>query len=126
MRMLRLTAEQYYRLQQRNRGVTKPTRSKYGNVKTSLDGEIFASAKEARRWAALRLLEATGEIQELRRQLPYSLDVNEVHVAVYIADFAYRRGGRDIVEDAKGYRTGVYRLKRKLMLALHHIEVLET
>lgn len=44
----------------------------------------------------------------------------------YVADFVYKDGhGRTVVEDAKGYRTDVYKLKKKLMLYVHGIEIME-
>ncbi|MFR5079104.1 MAG: DUF1064 domain-containing protein [[Clostridium] innocuum] len=45
----------------------------------------------------------------------------------YIADFTYNdRNGQLIVEDAKGVKTPVYRLKRRLMAELKGIEIKET
>ena len=67
-----------------------------------------------------------GEIDELARQVRFRLDVNGVHVAVYVADFTYVRDGERITEDVKGAITPVYRLKKKLMKACHGIEILET
>ena len=43
----------------------------------------------------------------------------------YIADFVSTEGGRRAVEDAKGYRTDVYKLKRRLMAELLGIEIKE-
>lgn len=44
----------------------------------------------------------------------------------YIADFTYRDSeGNFIVEDAKGFRTDVYKIKKKLMLWRFGIEIKE-
>ena len=44
----------------------------------------------------------------------------------YLADFAYRtKDGTIVVEDVKGAVTPEFRLKRKLMLHVHGIEVQE-
>jgi hypothetical protein len=44
----------------------------------------------------------------------------------YIADFVYRdRDGNRVVEDCKGFRTPVYKLKKKLMLHVHGIRIVE-
>ena len=44
----------------------------------------------------------------------------------YIADFVYTdKSGRLVVEDAKGVRTDVYVIKRKLMRQVHGIEIIE-
>ena len=45
----------------------------------------------------------------------------------YIADFMYNdRNGQLIVEDAKGVKTPVYRLKRRMMAEKYNIEIKET
>jgi hypothetical protein len=69
---------------------------------------------------------SAGRIAELRRQVPFSLHVNGEHIAKYVADFTYLRDGKRCVEDAKGHKTELYLMKRKLMLAVHGIEVIET
>lgn len=102
--------------------------NKYRNKKTEVDGIVFDSKKEARRFSELKLLERANEILGLECQVKYPLIVNGSVVASYIADFVYRdnRKNRVIVEDCKGVRTPVYRLKAKLMKALHGIEIFET
>jgi len=89
---------------------------------------MFASKREARRWGELRLMEMAGAIQDLRRQVRYRLDVDGLHVCDYIADFRYisEPGQAEVVEDCKGFRTREYVLKRKLMKAIHGIDILET
>ncbi len=48
--------------------------SKYYNIKTkALDGTIFDSHKEARRWDELTLLQKAGKISNLQRQVAYEL-----------------------------------------------------
>lgn len=102
-------------------------RAKYGNTPTVVNGTWFASAKEARRYSELLLLERAGEISELRLQVRFSLDVGGVHVCRYIADFTYRdKAGGAVVEDVKGVETPEFKLKRKLMLACHGIDVVTT
>lgn len=88
---------------------------------------FFASQKEFGRWNQLKILEAAGAVRNLRRQVPYRLTVNDRLVATYIADFVYEDDNRgQVVEDAKGFRTEVYKLKRKLMLAVLGIDIVET
>jgi hypothetical protein len=82
--------------------------SKFRNRKTTLDGETFDSAKEARRWQELKLLEAAGEIKSLRRQVTFPCEHNGVLITKYRADFVYEQQGRVVVEDSKGYRTPEY------------------
>lgn len=105
---------------------------KYHAKKTELDGITFDSKKEANRYAELKLLERSGAIHNLQRQVRYELipaqkiDGKTVERAChYIADFVYEEDGKTVVEDVKGYRTKEYVLKRKLMLQVHGIEVRE-
>lgn len=121
-KMETMTIEQYQKLLARN-----GTRSKYGNVKTEVDGIVFASGKEAMRYGELKMLEGAGEIRELALQVPFRLVVEGDHVCDYVADFVYRDElGRQVVEDVKGKRTEMYRLKKKLMKACHGIEIVES
>lgn len=108
--------------------------SKYGNRKTEIDGILFDSAKEARRYAELKLMERTGEISDLRRQVKFELtpSIREGGKVIerashYVADFVYldRRTGKIVVEDVKGKRTPEYILKRKYMLAINKIRIKE-
>lgn len=123
--MVRWTEEEFDRFQKRRAPAPQRT-SKYRNQKTEADGIIFDSKKEAGRWLELKLEERTGRIANLRRQVSYGITVNGEHVCNYRADFVYERDGRRIVEDCKGMRTEVYTLKRKLMAAVHGIEITET
>lgn len=103
-------------------------RSKYGNKETEIDGIKFDSAKEAKRYVELRYLLKAGEIKYLERQVEFELQVNGEKVASYYADFVYERDGKMIVEDVKSRFTKglpVYRLKKKLMLQCHNIEIQE-
>ena len=108
---------------------------KYHSIATEFHGRKFDSRKEARRYAELSLMERSGEIRGLQTQVPFVLipaqrDGNGrviERAVTYKADFVYNdRAGNLIVEDTKGYRTEVYKIKRKLMLKVHGIRVIET
>jgi len=101
------------------------SRRKYGNKKTEVDGFKFDSKAEAARWSLLKVLSEIGVISELQRQVPYQIAINGVKVCKYVADFVYTEKGQRVVEDVKGFRTAEYRLKKKLMLAVHQIEIQE-
>lgn len=105
--------------------------SKYHNRKTTVDGIMFDSRKEAVRYRELRLLERAGEIRNLRLQVKYEIipKMGKERATYYIADFVYeeRKDGRweTVVEDCKGMKTDVYKLKKKLMRHVHGIEIRE-
>lgn len=102
-------------------------RSKYNAIKTEVDGYVFASRKEANRYSELKLLESAGEIKDLELQPVYPCEVNGKLVCKYIADFRYTsvNTGGVVVEDAKGAKTPVYRLKNKLVRAIYGVVIIE-
>lgn len=103
--------------------------NKFGAKKTEVDGITFASKAEARRYGHLKLLAKIGEIADLEMQPAFDLKVNGQLVCRYVADFRYRvvATGAVVVEDVKSQptRTPEYRIKKKLMAAVHNIEVVE-
>ena len=103
--------------------------SKYHNRKLKApDGQVFDSVKEFHRWGCLRLLERAGRITDLKRQVSFELIPKQdgERSCSYIADFTYYENGEYVVEDCKGCKTDVYRLKKKLMLFVHGIRIKET
>ncbi len=103
------------------------SRSKYRNRMTVVDGITFDSKREAERYKELRLLERGGLITDLRLQVPFELIPKQPgeRAVKYVADFVYTENGRMVVEDVKGYRTDVYRLKRRMMQAKYGITIQE-
>lgn len=126
-------------------------RRKYGNKKIHdlKSNQVFDSKKEYRRWKELVLLQQTGEITDLRRQVPYLLIPEQraqgmetykrgpkkgqikpgpviERKLTYTADFVYQENGETIVEDSKGMRTKEYVIKRKIMLYKYGIRIKET
>jgi hypothetical protein len=91
----------------------------------TVDGIVFDSKKESRRYGELRLLESQGLIENLQLQPEYQCIVNEKKICKYIGDFKYWESGKPVVEDVKGVRTAVYRLKKKLVEALYGITIVE-
>lgn len=105
--------------------------SKYHAQPTRVNGIRFDSKKEAERYEQLLLLERVGQITGLELHPRYALyalaqDGTVTKVADYIPDFRYVENGRTVVEDVKGVRTPVYRLKKRWMLAQYGITILET
>ena len=119
-----------------------PRRSKYGAVKTTIDGIVFDSKREAARFAELKLRERAGEIRGVEVQPIFQLDVAQRtegwsyprKVGVWRGDFRYEErrvtpGGRErwaaVVEDVKGFKTPVYRLKKRMVEAQYGIQIRE-
>lgn len=101
--------------------------SKYRNQKVVVDGLTFDSKKEAKRYGELKMMVRAGLITRLQLQVVYRLQVNGFLICKYIADFVYHDVEKNVtqVEDVKGFRTEIYKLKKKLMQALHGIEIKE-
>ena len=100
---------------------------KYHNRKIKTHEGTFDSAKEYNRWVVLKLMERSGKVSGLRRQVSFEVvpaQKGERPVR-YIADFVYDQDGQTVVEDVKGVRTGEYVIKRKLMLWVHGIRIKE-
>lgn len=110
--------------------VSPPKRNKYGAKKTFVDGVAFDSKAEARRYGELKTLLRGGLIADLELQPKFPIVVNDKKIGFYKADFKYRVlvDNHITVEDVKSGPTSknpVYRLKKKLVEALHDIEITE-
>lgn len=125
-------------------------KSKYLAKKAEADGIQFASQKEMCRYLVLKEQERQGLISDLQMQVPFVLipaQYEEVKTITkrgkekiskklierkcqYVADFVYTKNGEVVVEDTKGYRGSTayatYAIKRKLMLWVHNVRVVET
>lgn len=103
-------------------------RNKMGAVRTN----GFDSRVESKRADELTLMQKAGLIRRLMLQVSFSLDLDGQHICTYRADFVYEEldksigGWSEVVEDKKGHKTEVYKIKKKLMLALRGIEIRET
>lgn len=109
-----ITAEEYRRLLGR-RG------NKYGARGETVGGLRFDSQAEKRRWVELNMLEAAGEIRQLRHHpryvvIPASAAGPDV---IWEADSEYwdAREGRMVAEDVKGggaTQTAAFKIKARL------------
>lgn len=101
--------------------------NKYHAKKTTIDGITFASKKEANRYVELKLMEKAKAIQDLRIQVAFPLIPKTKYGREirYIADFTYYENGKLVVEDTKGFRTDVYKLKKRLMAEVHNVLIRE-
>ncbi|HZV47854.1 MAG TPA: DUF1064 domain-containing protein [Thermodesulfovibrionales bacterium] len=103
--------------------------AKYHNKKCEYKGRMFDSRRERTRYIELELWQRAGGITHLECQVSFEVipKVGKNRAAHYIADFVYTdEHGNRVVEDSKGMKTDVYKLKKKLMRHVHGIEILET
>lgn len=105
-----------------------PKISKYGNKKCVVDDIVFDSVKEAKRYRVLKMLRKSGLIAYLKTQVEFELNEGGTHSLKYVADFCYTNAktGEYVVEDTKGFLTREYKKKRRLMMKVHGIKILET
>lgn len=110
------------------------SKNKYRAKRTSVDGIVFASAAESKRYIQLKELERIGQICSLELQPKFQLAppvrftgaARATPALRYVADFRYiDHLGVGIIEDVKGRPTEGYRIKKHLMLAIHGIEIKE-
>lgn len=103
--------------------------NKYGAVKSVSDNIKFDSKKEAARYNDLKMMEKSGVISDLVLQPSFVLQDGfyykgkKERAIRYIADFSYMRDGKKYVEDVKGLKTDVYRIKRKLFLRQYGADI---
>ena len=98
--------------------------NKYGNKKVIVDGHKFDSQKEALRYKELKLMERAGVIKDLELQPTFELiptirtEHETLRKTIYKADFKYFdvNADHEVVEDVKGFKTDVYKLKKKMLL----------
>jgi hypothetical protein len=106
-----------------------PKKPKFGNVKVTVDGIVFDSKLEAKRYGQLQLLRKAGKVSWFIRQPVF--DLNGV---IYRGDFLIvwapdgsldgPRGLKVTVEDCKGFQTRESKNKLKQVKALYGIVVL--
>ena len=102
---------------------------KYGAKKVTLDGHKFDSQAEAKHyWFSLKPKLDAGIIRNLEIHPRINIEINGKKICTYIADFRYidpsqigpeGQQGATVVEDVKGFKTDVYKLKKKLVEACH-------
>lgn len=111
------------------RPIVLSSKSKYRNKQIVTRGHVFDSIKESERYLELSQWQREGKVQDLILQPPFILQVEFIDAQgkkhmpiIYFADFMYRETKNPeitIVEDVKaavGFKTEIYKLKKKLFL----------
>lgn len=99
--------------------------SKYRAVKTTVDNITFDSKREAARYCELKLLLRAEKIRNLEIQPKFNFRLDGDRIFTYRADFAYFDNDERIIEDVKGVRTPVYRLKKKIIEKAFNVRIVE-
>ena len=109
--------------------ISSPKANKYGAVRTEFNGKKYASRREAFAAANYQALQAAGIIKNLREQHPIVLVQGDgkIRPVVWIADFTYfdTETNEFHAIDVKGFKTPVYRLKKRLAALLLGIKIEE-
>ena len=105
--------------------------SNRGNHRFKAEGYSWDSKKEYARYQELKLLEKSGQIQNLIVKPKFELVINGVKVGKYTPDFQYEEINytgtffeAPLVEDVKGYQEDLFKFRLKVFKALYpEIEV---
>lgn len=95
-------------------------KAKYGNSVVKHEGETFHSKGELNRYLKLRMLEKSGYIQDLQKQVTFELQPSfklngkTIRALKYVVDFTYIENGKLICEDFKGFNAIHSKIKQKL------------
>ena len=107
-------------------------RNKYNARRTKIGNITFDSGREAARYLALVEMEQAGEINHLECQPRFKITIGGVPIMMrskrypngrqltYVSDFTYLdvQNQEKVIEDVKGQRTDVYKIKLALMQAM--------
>lgn len=106
-----------------------------GTRKQELDGILFDSKREASTYLKLKMQEQAGLIKDLvvnasftrTHKIKYQLRFDGWAQEWYEPDFEWTdvKTGEKITADAKGYKTDVYKKKKRLMKKIYGIEIVE-
>ena len=100
-------------------------KNKYNATKTVYNGVKYDSKKEAKYAQELDLLLNYGEVLKIERQVPFVIYINDKKICTYKLDFKVTYDDRVEYVDVKGYKTSIYRLKKKMVEAYYGIEIKE-
>jgi len=104
--------------------------NKYGNKRTQYNGRWYASKKEAEHAATLDMQRlATDSSQKVVGVIPQyriPLEIKGIKIGTYVADFLVSfADGHQEIQDVKGMRTTIYKLKKKIFEAQYGEKIIE-
>lgn len=121
-----MNTKEYYDYLNKGGGSTK----KYSNTFTEYGGRKYHSAKEAKYAEELDWRLKGKNIASWEAQVRLPIIINGEKICTYILDFliTYPDGTKEYI-DVKGYKKGVayqyFKIKSKLLKAIHNIEIKE-
>ena len=125
-------AERFGRMTKSNLNIYSNKKwNKYKNQKVVIDNIRFDSKKEGNYYTKLKILRNAGKISDLELQKKFvlqpsfKLNGKTYRAITYVADFVYKDDKGMHVVDTKGYRTEVYKIKKKLFMKKFGIEIEE-
>lgn len=100
-------------------------KNKYNNLLTEYNGVKYHSRLEAKYAALLDIRQKAKEVENIKRQERFPLEVNGEKIGTYVADFSFFDKVKKVnrVVDIKGVETDLFKIKKKLMKAVHGIDV---
>ena len=110
------------RIQQMIAGATEgPKASKYKNIRCVFQGETFDSKRELERYKEFKLMQLSGQIRSVVRQVSFCLPGTKRRIRV---DFlVVELDGRQSWYDAKGFETQAWNLKAQIVRDAIGIEI---
>lgn len=104
----------------------KVGKSKYKNKRTFYNGRWYDSEKEARRAGELDLMLKAGVVKKWTPQVKFDFIHDDKKICAYVLDFLVEyKDGTTEYEDVKGFKTSVYKLKKKMMKTFYDIDIKE-
>jgi len=107
----------------------KSKTGRYMHKRIVYGGYTFDSKKEYKFYLFLEMLKNRGNIESIEVHKRYPIEVNNVRICDYVTDFVVTyNDGQSIVYDVKASQkllTPEYKLKKKLMYAVHKINIIE-
>ena len=102
-------------------GFRRKGRGKYGAIKTVVDNITFDSRLESQWYQNLKLQQQGGLISDLELQKEFVINVAGKQICIYISDYYFYDLIKKVwvIGDAKGVETDVFKIKKKLVVALY-------
>lgn len=100
--------------------------NKYGAKRTRYKDRVYDSLREATHARDLDIsrsaIRPEFRVVEVQYQVPFPIIIHTKYVADFMVKFA---DGHTEIQDAKGFKTALYKTKKRLMKKQHDIDIIE-